>query len=53
MLTNPTYKEYQEGLVEITDTTPQTIKAFKNILMLDYIEKENLSIELFMLVKFF
>ena len=53
MLTDPTYQECKNGLVEITDTTPETVKAFKNILTLDYIEKENLSIELFMLVSFY
>ena len=54
MLTNPNHKEYKNGLVEITDTTPQTVKAFKNILTrLDYIETENFSIELLMLVSFY
>ena len=48
MLTNPSFKQCQEGLTEIKDTTPETIKAFHNILTLDYIEKENFSIALFM-----
>ena len=48
MLTNPGFKQCKDGLTEIEDTTPEIIKAFKNVLTLDYIEKENLSIELFM-----
>ena len=48
MLTNPSFKQCKDGLTEIEDTTPEIIKAFKNVLTLDYIEKENLSIELFM-----
>ena len=46
MLANPDLKECRDGLVEMVDTTPETIKAFKNILTLDYIEKEDLSVEL-------
>ena len=48
MLTNPGFKQGKDGLIEIKDTTPEAIKAFRNILTLDYIEKEDLSIELFM-----
>ena len=48
MLTNPGFKQGKDGLIEIKDTTPEAIKAFRNILTLDYIKKEDLSIELFM-----
>ena len=49
MLTNPGFKQGKDGLIEIKDTTPEAIKAFRNILTLDYncIEEEDLSIELF------
>ena len=49
MLTNPNFKEYKEGYTEVKDTSPKTIKALKNILSLDYIEKEDLSVELLIL----
>ena len=49
MLTNPGFKEYKDGLTEIKDTNPETIKALQNILSLDYIEKEELSVELLIL----
>ena len=48
MLTNPGFKQGKDGLTEIKDTTPEAIKAFRNILTLDFIEEEDLSIELFM-----
>ena len=48
MLTNPMTEEYQKGRVEMVDESPQTVKAFKNILTLDSIEKEDFSIELYM-----
>ena len=48
MLTNPGFKQGKDGLIEIKDTTPEAIKAFRNILTLDYIEEGDLSIELFM-----
>ena len=37
MLTNPNFKQSQECLTEIKDTNPEIIKAFKNVLTLDYI----------------
>ena len=43
------FKEYNDGLTEIKDTSPETIKALQNILSLDYIEKEELSVELLIL----
>ena len=46
MLTNPGFSENKDGLTEMKNTNPKTIEAFKNILSLDYIEKEELSIEL-------
>ena len=46
MLTNPGFPEYKNGCTEIKNTNPKTIEAFKNILSLDRIEKEELSVEL-------
>ena len=46
MLMNPGFPEYKNGCTEIKNTNPKTIEAFKNILSLDRIEKEELSVEL-------
>ena len=46
MLMNPGFPEYINGCTEIKNTNPKTIEAFKNILSLDRIEKEELSVEL-------
>ena len=46
MLAHSSLKEYKNGCVEIIDTTPKTIKAFKNILSLNYIQMEELTSEM-------
>ena len=46
MLAHTSLKEYKNGRVEIVDTTPKTIKAFKNILSLNYIQMEELTSEM-------
>ena len=46
MLAHSSLKEYKNGRVEIIDTTPKTIKAFKNILSLNYIQMEELTSEM-------
>ena len=46
MLANTSLKEHKNGRVEIIDTTPKTIKAFQNILSLNYIQMEELTFEM-------
>ena len=46
MLAHTSLKEYKNGRVEIIDTTPKTIKAFKNMLSLNYIQMEELTSEM-------
>ena len=46
MLANTSLKEHKNGRVEINDTTPKTIKAFSNILSLNYIQTEELTFEM-------
>ena len=42
----------KNGYTEIKNTNPKTIEAFKNILSLDRIEKEELSVELLLFARF-
>ena len=39
-------EEHKNGRIEIIDTTPKTIRALKNILSLNYIQKEELTFEM-------